>query len=300
MTRDQRQSAVLVAAGISLTAVTILDMSGIVDAAGGAQWIGAHAVPIVSLGLGIAFVAVGFSTLWLRARPPKQVRSTIALSRWTVATAGAIVVIVAWGATAWLLREASHATDVAATRVEAIKTGLSIGAGTGGVFALLLAFRRQWHQEIAGKVLEHDAIERRVTELYTKAVEQLGSDKAAVRIGGMYALERLAQDNPNHRQTVVNVLCGYLRMPYELVPIASVAKTTTVLPPWIASGIDSAPAEADSIGDPKPSDSAEELEVRLTAQGIITSHLRLPQQDRPEVRSSLFWPDIELDSMPLS
>jgi hypothetical protein len=88
-------------------------------------------------------------------------------------------------------QRASRANDVPAARIEAIKTGLGIGAGTGGGFALLLAVRRQWHQEVTGASTEHDATERRVTELYTKAVEQLGSDKAPVRLGGMYALERL-------------------------------------------------------------------------------------------------------------
>jgi plasmid stabilization system protein ParE len=39
----------------------------------------------------------------------------------------------------------------------------------------------------------------------SKAGEQLGSDKALVRLAGLYALERLAQDNPVQRQTVVNV-----------------------------------------------------------------------------------------------
>ncbi|MEU6741925.1 hypothetical protein [Streptosporangium sandarakinum] len=53
-----------------------------------------------------------------------------------------------------------------------------------------------------------------MTELYTKAVEQLGRDKAALRLGGLYALERLAQDSPGHRQIIVNVICAYLRMPY--------------------------------------------------------------------------------------
>ncbi len=60
----------------------------------------------------------------------------------------------------------------------------------------MLAFRRQHHQEIATLLTDLDATERRITELYTKPVEQLGNDKAPVRLGGLYALERLAQDNP--------------------------------------------------------------------------------------------------------
>jgi hypothetical protein len=61
----------------------------------------------------------------------------------------------------------------------------------------------------------HDATERRITDLYTKAADQLGSDKAPVRLAGLYALERLAQDNPEHQQTIVNLVCAYLRMPYR-------------------------------------------------------------------------------------
>ena len=35
-----------------------------------------------------------------------------------------------------------------------------------------------------------------VTDRYTKAIEQLGSDKLDVTIGGIYALERIARDSP--------------------------------------------------------------------------------------------------------
>jgi len=37
-----------------------------------------------------------------------------------------------------------------------------------------------------------DATERRITELYTKAADQLGSEKAPVRLAGLQALQRLA------------------------------------------------------------------------------------------------------------
>jgi hypothetical protein len=57
------------------------------------------------------------------------------------------------------------ARDSAAARVDAIKTGLSIGAGTGGVFAPLLAVRRQWHQELTATDATLDAEARRITEL---------------------------------------------------------------------------------------------------------------------------------------
>ncbi|MGW4410373.1 hypothetical protein ACWEJ6_40490 [Nonomuraea sp. NPDC004702] len=74
--------------------------------------------------------------------------------------------------------------------------------------------RRQRHQELAAAHTTHDAAERRVTELYTKAAEQLGNAQAPVRLAGLYALERLAQDTPALRQTIVDVICSYLRMSY--------------------------------------------------------------------------------------
>jgi hypothetical protein len=70
-------------------------------------------------------------------------RRVTPLSWWMVAAAGVVVAGVAWGATSALLHEAAGAKDPAAALVDAIKTGLSIAAGTGGVFALLLSVRRQ-------------------------------------------------------------------------------------------------------------------------------------------------------------
>jgi len=50
-----------------------------------------------------------------------------------------------------------------------------------------------------------------VTERYTKAIEQIGSDKIDVRIGGIYALERIARDSSRDHPTVVEVLTAFIR-----------------------------------------------------------------------------------------
>ncbi|MFI7422653.1 pentapeptide repeat-containing protein [Nonomuraea sp. NPDC049684] len=50
-----------------------------------------------------------------------------------------------------------------------------------------------------------------ITDRYTKAVEQLGSAKQDVRLGGIYALQRLADDSPRDRNTVLAVLSAYVR-----------------------------------------------------------------------------------------
>jgi hypothetical protein len=51
-----------------------------------------------------------------------------------------------------------------------------------------------------------------VTDRYTKAIEQLGSDKGfEVRIGGIYALERIARDSPRDHPTIMEVLAAFIR-----------------------------------------------------------------------------------------
>jgi hypothetical protein len=54
--------------------------------------------------------------------------------------------------------------------------------------------------------------EGHITDRYAKAIELLGSDKLEVRLGGVYALERLAKDSRERdSSTILEVLCAYVR-----------------------------------------------------------------------------------------
>jgi hypothetical protein len=53
--------------------------------------------------------------------------------------------------------------------------------------------------------------EGQVTDRYTRAIDQLGSDKLDVRIGGIYALERIARDSARDHPTVMEVLTAFVR-----------------------------------------------------------------------------------------
>jgi hypothetical protein len=64
-----------------------------------------------------------------------------------------------------------------------------------------------------------EQITRTLNERFATAAEQLGDDKPpAVRLAGVYAMAGLADDWKENRQTCVNVLCAYLRMPYQPDP----------------------------------------------------------------------------------
>lgn len=60
---------------------------------------------------------------------------------------------------------------------------------------------------------------RTLNERFATAADQLGSDKPpAVRLAGVYAMAGLADDWEGNRQTCIDVLCAYLRMPYAQDP----------------------------------------------------------------------------------
>src|SRR5215469_12896686 len=76
--------------------------------------------------------------------------------------------------------------------------------------------------EEQGKQLDRTLAEQRtrtLNERFATAASQLGSDKPpAVRLAGVYAMAGLADDWQKNRQTCVDVLCAYLRLPYEPDP----------------------------------------------------------------------------------
>jgi len=212
--------------------------------------------------------------------PDRQVRP---LRSWVIPAGVVLVAVVTWAAVAWLQGSVPSVGDGvqrAQLRVDSIRTGLTIGASVTAAFALLLAFRRQQLAERTQQATEYDAGEKRVTELYVKAADQLGSDKAPVRLAGLYALERLAQDNPAHRQSIVEVICAYLRMPYT-PPGDKPAPGPDNQP--AAAGMDSV---SDSDSDRPAVDAREERQVRLAAQRILARHLRPASQGEPDL---LWW-----------
>ena len=53
--------------------------------------------------------------------------------------------------------------------------------------------------------------EGQITERFTRAIDQLGSDKIEIRLGGIYALERIARDSERDHWPIMEVLTAYVR-----------------------------------------------------------------------------------------
>ena len=118
-------------------------------------------------------------------------------------------------------------------------------AGAGALVALIVAYRRQ-------KIAEADSVHDRTrvfNERFTAVAAQLGDAQPAVRLAGVHAMAGLADDWKQNRQTCVDVLCAYLRLPYDPDP-----------------GDDAAPAERTAYRANR--------EVRHTIIRLISTHLR--------------------------
>ncbi|MGW4725445.1 pentapeptide repeat-containing protein [Streptomyces sp. NPDC004291] len=104
----------------------------------------------------------------------------------------------------------------AKTLFDLVKLSFGVVAGAGALVALVVAYRRQRVDEAGA----HREATRLHTERFSQAVDKLGSDSPAVRLGGVHALAGLADDAPddNLRQTCIDVLCAYLRLPHTPDP----------------------------------------------------------------------------------
>ena len=83
----------------------------------------------------------------------------------------------------------------------------------GGIIAIALAV---WRSRVAERQAD-TAQQSLLNERYQQGSEMLGSDVLAVRLGGIYALARLATDHPDlYHIQIMEVLCAFVRNPREL------------------------------------------------------------------------------------
>src|SRR5690606_13034610 len=145
-----------------------------------------------------------------------------------------------------------------APRSEAVRTGAISGGTVVALYALWLNDRRRRVEE--GR---HELEGIKVAdERFARSVELLGNEADQVRVGALHSLVWLAGTNPRYKQTVLDILCAYLRRPFDH------------------------PAQRDgrSGADAPPDPGADrEREVRLTAQRLIADVL--PWGDDPGRRN---------------
>lgn len=130
---------------------------------------------------------------------------------------------------------------VKAPPVEVVKTAGVAGGAVVALYALYLNDRK--HNLESEKVAD---------ERFARSVELLGNEADQVRVGAMHSLVWLANSTPRYKQTVIDVLCAYLRRPFHH-------------PSWDENGADPDTVLVEDI-DPAVQ---QEQQVRRTAQRLI-------------------------------
>lgn len=141
-------------------------------------------------------------------------KSGLAQSLMLAAVAVVLAVVIAWvlfvPAADWLARHDVgnvHGALLQTARNDARGRLLTLGAGLIATGALAFTARSYTLSRRTYELTEQS----QVTDRYTKAIAQLGDDKLDIRIGGIYALERVARNSVRDFTTVMEVLAAFIR-----------------------------------------------------------------------------------------
>ena len=134
-----------------------------------------------------------------------------------------LVVIILWQVPQWQVPTSGiTAKDRFQLETEARKTLATIVGGAFLLVGLYFAWRRIKATESQVRATEGQlrtmeanleiAREGQITERFTRAIDQLGRDKPLeVRLGAIYALERIAKDSEKDHWPIMEVLTAYVR-----------------------------------------------------------------------------------------
>lgn len=120
-----------------------------------------------------------------------------------VAAAGAVLIAVVVVLPTWQVYwafEAGLDSERQVLEDQYRRTVVQIVGGLALLTGLYLTYRRIRATE-----------EGQITERFTRAIEQLASEKLEIRLGGIYALERIAWDSRRDYRTCMQVLCAFVR-----------------------------------------------------------------------------------------
>ena len=113
-----------------------------------------------------------------------------------------VVALVAVKVPGWERRadELPEAKDRIAAQNEIVRTLIQLAGGAVVVTGLYFTSRQIGLAQ-----------QGQITDRFNKAIDHLGDDKTAVRLGGIYALARIAADSPRDASTVVEIFASFLR-----------------------------------------------------------------------------------------
>jgi uncharacterized protein YjbI with pentapeptide repeats len=179
----------------------------------------------------------------------------------TVLAAVSVGLLLVWVSYSTIEHALHPAGGTPPTRIDVLKTALTAVAGVGAAVALVVAYRRQ-----------RDVEQGRFIERFGAAAAQLGDADPAVRIAGVYAMTTAADEatTTGRRQQCIDVLCGYLRLPYS--PKTGASDVTEVVTKQGHLDADEAQSSQEVTTHRKVRQN--DRVVRTTVVNVIAAHLR--------------------------
>jgi uncharacterized protein YjbI with pentapeptide repeats len=112
-----------------------------------------------------------------------------------------------WQANAWARHADANPRELFEIENESRGTLGQILSGVAVLTGLIFAWQQLGQTSDNLRVSE----EGQITDRFSRAVDQLGSDQYTIRLGGIYALERIARDSPRDYGPVMEVLTAFAR-----------------------------------------------------------------------------------------
>jgi hypothetical protein len=213
-------------------------------------------------------MAVRYTAKMTDSRPPEQ-RDGQGQEKWygrmryqVLLFTGGIALFVLVGG--WML-DWYIAPQTSAQKKDLVQALGLLTAGVAGAVGIFFTWRGQRLTQESLEDTRNNAQENllligegQITERFTRAIDQLGSKELEVRLGGIYALERIASDSERDHWTIMEILTTYVRVhaPRQTCDDNSEGGTHEMLPidPDIQAIITVIRRRKPSLSEPEPID----------------------------------------------
>jgi uncharacterized protein YjbI with pentapeptide repeats len=173
------------------------------------------------------------------------------------------------------------------TGAQRLTAAFATATAIGAIVALVVNVRKQDLAERTAAQAEAQYAETlfrdreaAFTDRFRAASQQLGAAAPPERIAGVYAMAALGDDYLDRRQQCVDVLCGYLRLPWD-PDLDDLAVTSTTV-------TETSPEGATTAQTTTPARRPHDAQVRATIVAVIAAHTR-----HPNTRTS--WTDLNFN-----
>ena len=138
----------------------------------------------------------------------------------SVVLALAILLFVLWKAPKWLTSSwqcCLDPKDLAALESSTRQTLVQALGGLALLAGLLFTWRNLRLTQKTSQETLRIAEDGKLTDRFSKGIEQLGSESVDIKLGGIYTLERIAKESKKDHWVIMEVLTAFVRKPYQAI-----------------------------------------------------------------------------------